>query len=391
MEKTVKVWPEWKIEEQLGEGSFGKVYKIRRENQGRVEYAALKVIEIPKSEAELMETRANGLDDNLIQTYYENAAKDLFNEIRIMEPLSSAPNIVTLQDARLEKKEDGIGWTIYIRMELLTSMEDYLRKKKLTVEEVMKLGTDICSAISSCEKAHIIHRDIKPQNIFVNEFGDFKLGDFGIARQLEGIGPMRPMKGRSMYRAPEIEKNLAYDHTVDIYSLGIVLYRYMNHGRAPFYPPYPQSIPVEEIVKAELRREKGEEMPAPDEADEELARIILKACSYIPSERYQSGESMRLDLINHWYQLKTNMKCVYAPPEKFGIGSETKRILYPNNMREEEEQQLFVAVYASPEVLEGRKTSVIAENEDVNTKKRHFAAVIAVLVLIGFILCFFFL
>ena len=294
--ESVKIWPEWKIEDLIGEGSYGKVYKVQRENQGRVEYAALKVIEIPKNEAEVIELKASGLDDNSIKTYYENAANDLFNEIKIMESLRSAPNVVTLQDARLVKKEEGVGWTIYIRMELLTSMGDYLHGRQLTKDEVMKLGIDISSAISSCEKAHIIHRDIKPQNIFVNEFGDFKLGDFGIAKKLEKTGSVRSMKGTSMYMAPEVAKGQKYDHTVDIYSLGIMLYRYMNHGRAPFYPAYPKAITPIDVDSATQKKNDGETMPAPDEADEEQARIILKACSYYPIQRYQSAESMNRDL-----------------------------------------------------------------------------------------------
>ena len=330
--ENIKIWPEWKIENLIGEGSYGKVYKVRRENQGRVEYAALKVIDIPKDESEIRMLIADGMDEDSIITYYEIAAKDLFNEIKIMESLRSAPNVVTLQDARLEKKEDGIGWTIYIRMELLTSMEDYLRKKKLTVDEVMKLGTDICSAISSCEKAHIIHRDIKPQNIFVNDFGDFKLGDFGIARQLERTGSMHSMKGTSMYMAPEVVKGLGYDRTVDIYSLGIMLYRYMNHGRAPFYPPYPQQITPIDIDIATKKKNSGEQMPSPEEADEEQTRIILKACSYNPSERYQSAESLRDDLL--MWQLKNKKK----KEENITEAVEKTEVLVPNEQKDKKEK-----------------------------------------------------
>ncbi len=163
----------------------------------------------------------------------------------------------------------------------------------------MKLGIDISSAISSCEKAHIIHRDIKPQNIFVNEFGDFKLGDFGIAKQLERTGSVHSMKGTSMYMAPEVIKGLGYDHTVDIYSLGIMLYRFMNHGRAPFYPPYPKQITPLDVDTATRKKNTGEQMPAPDEADEEQAKIILKACSYNSSERYQSAEYIKNDLLKY--------------------------------------------------------------------------------------------
>ena len=347
MQGTVSIWPEWKIENLIGEGSYGKVYKVRRENPGRVEHAALKVIDIPKDDSEIRTLLANGMDQESIVTYYQMAANDLFSEIKIMESLRSAPNVVTLQDARLEKKENGIGWTIYIRMELLTSMEDYLQGRKLTVEEVMKLGTDICSAISSCEKAHIIHRDIKPQNIFVNDFGDFKLGDFGIARQLERTGSMHSMKGTSMYMAPEVVKGLGYDHTVDIYSLGIMLYRFLNHGRAPFYPAYPKTITPADIDIATYKKNNGEQMPAPEEADEEQTRIILKACSYNPSERYQSAESLKDDLLI--WQLKIRKKQESADVT---AAVEKTAVLIPNEQNSKKENNESNNRATKPEVIQ---------------------------------------
>ena len=111
---------------------------------------------------------------------------------------------------------------------------DYCTGKELTEKEVIKLGMDLSKALEYCRKLKIIHRDIKPENIFVSRFGDFKLGDFGIAReQAHTVGNMSK-KGTYSYMAPEIYKGEKYDSSIDIYSLGIVLYELLNQNRLPF-------------------------------------------------------------------------------------------------------------------------------------------------------------
>lgn len=70
-------------------------------------------------------------------------------------------------------------------MELLTPLLDYLNNNSISEREVLKIGIDICRALEVCNQKKIIHRDVKPENIFISSTGDFKLGDFGIARTLE--------------------------------------------------------------------------------------------------------------------------------------------------------------------------------------------------------------
>ena len=91
-------------------------------------------------------------------------------------------------------------------MEYLTSFMDYCAEKQLTEKEVIKLGMDLSKALEYCRKLKIIHRDIKPENIFVSRFGDFKLGDFGIARELERTMSGFSKKGTYSYMAPEMYK-----------------------------------------------------------------------------------------------------------------------------------------------------------------------------------------
>ena len=87
------------------------------------------------------------------------------------------------------------------------------------------MGVDICKALELYQKYNIIHRDIKPENIFVSDNGDFKLGDFGIARTIEKTMSDLSKKGTYNYMAPEVYQGGEYGFSVDLYSLGIVLYR----------------------------------------------------------------------------------------------------------------------------------------------------------------------
>ena len=130
----------------------------------------------------------------------------------------------------------------------------------------------------------------------MNRFGEFKLGDFGIARELDKNLTGLSVKGTVTYMAPEIYKGKNYDQTVDIYALGITMYRLLNHNRAPFLPPYPNMITPIDKEQATIERMNGKAIPAPIDGSLELQRIVLKACSFYPSERYQSASEMLKDL-----------------------------------------------------------------------------------------------
>ena len=158
---------------------------------------------------------------------------------------------------------------------------------------MVKLGSDICTALEICAKRNVIHRDIKPENIFVNSFGDFKLGDFGIARKLENMTGELSQKGTQNYMAPEVMKGNQYDATVDIYSPGLVLYRLLNKNRLPFLNTEKQMLTHSERMAAIKRRMDGEEIPAPCEASPRVASVILYALAYNPKKRFASATAMK--------------------------------------------------------------------------------------------------
>ena len=314
-------WPEWSVVELIGKGSFGSVYRIVRQKNNHAFFSALKVIRIPTSETEVQEYYGQGMDEHTIYQMYLEQVQKLENEIVVMESLKSAANVVSIEDHYIEKDPQKIGWTFYIRMELLESLDQYIkRERRMPMEEIIKMGIDISNALACCEEANIIHRDVKPGNIFRGKYGDYKLGDFGIARELEGGGYASTMIGTPNYEAPEIVLGRKYDHTVDIYALGMVLYSHLNHGRKPFFPAYPQPVTREAKEEAFAKRMSGDKLPMPDDADRVLGGIVLKACAFDPKNRYQSAKEMRDDLkLYETSQIEKNREestMILAPSQK---------------------------------------------------------------------------
>ncbi len=300
----------WRITRQIGEGSFGKVFEIEREDFGVTYRAALKAITVPASESELLEVKADGMDDASVRTYFGSFVEELVREFALMSRLKGNSNVVSYEDHQVIEHPDDIGWDILIRMELLTPLNRYTSTHTVTRQDVIKLGIDLCRALEMCQKFNIIHRDIKPENIFISGMGDFKLGDFGIARTVEKTTSGLSKKGTYTYMAPEVYKGEAYGSTVDIYSLGIVLYRLLNGNRTPFLPAAPAPITHADRENALARRFSGAPLPAPCHAEGRLAEIVLKACAYDQKERYSSTMQMRQELESILYN-REESKYIY--------------------------------------------------------------------------------
>ena len=304
----VSVWPEWKIIEKIGEGSFGKVYKAQRTEQGKIFYSAVKVITIPSNAGELSSVRSETPNEQSVREYFHGLVEECIQEVSTMEYFRGNSHVVSVEDYKVVEYLDDIGWDIYIRMEYLTSFLDYCAGRELTEEDVIQLGIDLCKALEYCQKQNIIHRDIKPENIFVSRFGEFKLGDFGIARELERTMSGLSKKGTFSYMAPEMYKGEPYDAKVDIYSLGIVLYKLRNHNRLPFISLEKQLITYRDKENALNRRMSGENPTRPAEAGEGLADIILKACAYDRQDRFETAEEFREALEALKYQKPASVK-----------------------------------------------------------------------------------
>ena len=305
------VWPGWTAVKLLGRGSFGAVYEIHRNVRGNLEKAAVKVLRVPDNDVEIARLQLQGMNPSSIGAYYEDLMDGICNEIRIMQNFVGNSHIVSYEDYYIRKRSDGIGWDLFIRMELLTGLPDYIRLRAFDEKMVLKLGMDVAQGLRDCHGSGIIHRDIKPDNIFVNRVGNFKLGDFGVSRNMPGSSDLLSFKGTLGYMAPEVYKMLSTDARSDIYSLGMVLYQCLNNNRLPFVP---EKFTPTDIEIARQKRFTGEPIPAPAHGSDRLKSVVLTALEESPDKRFQNAEDLYFELMSiYGLQYRSGRRAVSVP------------------------------------------------------------------------------
>ena len=312
----------WNITRLLGEGSYGKVFEIERSEFGQTYRAALKVITVPQSSAEVRSVISEGMSVSQAEAYFHGIVEELMHEFSIMFKLKGTANVVSCEDLRVLEHPDGIGWDILIRMELLHPLLPYVYEHPMARRDIIRLGIDICKALELCQRYNIIHRDIKPENIFISDNGDYKLGDFGIARTIERTSSGLSKKGTYSYMAPEVYAGKEYGFSVDTYSLGLVLYRMLNKNRGPFLPQPPEAITFSSREQALARRMSGEALPRPFYGEGRLGEIVLKACAFDPKDRYSSPQQLRQELEAILYT-QTDAAVIYPDGDELTMDRES--------------------------------------------------------------------
>ena len=199
------------------------------------------------------------------------------------------PNIVTMYDVGQD------GDTRYLVMEYVrgVTLKEMIRQQgRIECKRAVQIAQKILAAVDHAHKNHIVHRDIKPQNILVDSEGRVKVTDFGIARVLDsgsntGTGNVL---GSVHYFSPEQARGAVADAKSDLYSVGVVLYEMLT-GHVPFDAETPMAVALKHI----------HEKPVPPSVQNpavwrSLDEVILKALEKDPARRYQSAAEMAADL-----------------------------------------------------------------------------------------------
>ena len=255
----------YEILEKIGSGGMADVYKAKCHKLNR--YVAIKVLkpEFCEDKTFVAKLRAEA-----------QSAAGLVHS-----------NIVSIYDTG---EENGI---YYIVMELVEgiTLKKYIEKKgKLGVREAVSVAIQVAQGIEAAHKHHIVHRDIKPQNIIISKEGKVKVTDFGIARAASSNTINSSVMGSVHYISPEQARGGYSDARSDIYSLGITIFEMLT-GTVPFDGDSTVAVAVQHIQ---------DEIPAPSTvvADIPLSidRIVIKCTQKKPDRRYQTAAELITDL-----------------------------------------------------------------------------------------------
>lgn len=255
----------YEILEKIGTGGMSDVYKAKCHKLNR--FVAVKVLKQEFSEN-------------------ENFVSKFRTEAQAAAGLAH-PNIVNVYDVG---EENGI---YYIVMELVEgiTLKKYIEKKaRLSYKEAVSIAIQVSMGIEAAHNNHIIHRDIKPQNIIISKDGKVKVTDFGIAKAATSNTITSNVMGSVHYTSPEQARGGYSDEKSDIYSLGITMFEMLT-GRVPFNGDTTVAIAIKHIQ---------EEMPSPREFVPEIPiaveQIVLKCCQKSPDRRYQKIPDVIADL-----------------------------------------------------------------------------------------------
>lgn len=255
----------YEVLEKIGTGGMSDVYKAKDQKLNR--FVAVKVLK---------------------QEFSEN--RNFVSKFRVEAQAAAGlmhPNIVNVYDVG---EENGIH---YIVMELVEgiTLKKYIEKKvRLTTKEAISIAIQVAMGIEAAHNNHIIHRDIKPQNIIISKEGKVKVTDFGIAKAASSNTITSNVMGSVHYTSPEQARGGFSDEKSDIYSMGITMFEMLT-GRVPFNGDTTVSIAIKHIQ---------DEMPAIREFVPEIPvsveNIVIKCTQKSPDRRYQCMADMIKDL-----------------------------------------------------------------------------------------------
>lgn len=290
------LWENWVVDSIIHNGVNSRVYKIKRNRDGEDEFSVMKVVTITL-ESDMLVSKSEGIK------YLDDRCAKAKAEIRNMIKLQRSSYIVSYYDDAVKVIYDDngekAGYDLLIRMEYLECFGTKIRNsdQKITTGDIINLAYDIGYALRDVHKCNMIHRDIKPDNIFVDEYGYYKLGDFGVTKTINATGYTSTRTGTEPYAAPEVwrsENNSenAYAFKADIYSFGLVLYQLINNNLLPFMADFTHN----EVERSVLLRMKGEKIPLPSGGNPELKRIVCRMCEFNPDDRYRNMNEFLKDL-----------------------------------------------------------------------------------------------
>ena len=250
----------------------------------------IKILSVPASQAKLDALLLAGAfpDADAAAPYFQDLADGIVQEAVILQRLSQLEGFVSFDSWQVVPMEDGeTGFDVYLRSAYRPSLERSFRRETMTHLQAVNLGLDLCAALAVCRRSGYLYINLKPDNIFLSDDQEYRIGDLGFVPLDSLQYASMPERCLSRYTPPEVtDAYSALNETMDVYSAGLILYQAYNGGTLPF-----------------SESAGTEPLSAPTYADPEMAQIILKACDPNPEVRWQNplqmGQALAAYLQSH--------------------------------------------------------------------------------------------
>lgn len=283
----------------------------------------VKVISIPASQTQLDALLITGAckDPADAAEYFRGRSDEVVQEAEFLKAMSRLEGFIPYEGFQVEPMlRNRIGYEVSLLSGFRLSLERYMHRSNVTHLEAVNLGIDLCTALAACRRAGMLYIDLKPSNVFISTKKEYKIGDLGFAALDSLQYSSMPAKYRSCYTAPELMDDLSViSTTADTYALGMILYQIFNNGALP--------------------EDSSAPLPAPANADEAMAAILLKACAPKPEDRWEDPVQMGQALVDYMQAGTINDTPIMAPITgstlgRTGAGYETTKFPVPEQSAE---------------------------------------------------------
>lgn len=300
----------------LMSANYSRLY-LAKEKPG---YSLVREIWMPPDKAAIEKAIRGGIRTDVLNTYFAKVRSDLEFELSVFDSVESK-HAAKVTGVHFAKDPDGPGWRGFIRTNVYIPMGKYFGRVRTGAPDAVRLGMELCDALTACKGLQIVHGEINPSNVMVAGDGRFVLTNFAVRRCFERAGKALVTPEYPDFDAPEVEESAEHSALSDIYSLGMLM-AYIANGSL-----MPQNRNISAV--------KG--------VDADVMRVIRKATSYLPEDRYQTASEMKADIM----RLSTQPR----PTRKADIYG-TLRELVPDLPEEEEIISEPVAIEPEPAQFE---------------------------------------